>query len=150
MEGTFEDWILIPHDNIVKQYHPKTGTLLTEKYKVENSLHRIDGPAYIAYYVDGIVSREEYFIDYMEHRVDGPAEIWYNRDGTISGCTYALYNKRIIKEEYLKITADQYSDLWFYQFMIATGAVSDELEQALAALAFGSSEWEFTLTLRMD
>lgn len=57
-------------------------------YKVNNNLHREDGPAYCIYHYEGKNKRktkqvEQYYYNSLLHRLDGPAHIHYNKIGEI-------------------------------------------------------------------
>ena len=63
-----------------------------EVWVLNEKLHRVDGPAFIA---PGVCER--WHIDDKKHRVDGPAEIW--EDGT--ECWY-LKGVKISEEDFRK------------------------------------------------
>jgi hypothetical protein len=54
----------------------------------DNNNHRIGGPAYIHYNLNGKVSCEEYYRHGSLHRRDGPAYILYNQNGGINFVKY--------------------------------------------------------------
>ena len=107
---------------IRKKYY-NNGNIKTEKYFLNNQLHREDGPACIEYYEDGNkmielhylnnkchkeiglaiiwycnngkIKHEHYWISGKCHRSDGPAVIRYNEDGSIEEELYWEYGKEM-------------------------------------------------------
>lgn len=54
-----------------------------EFWYLDGTLHRLDGPAKISYLRDGSIEWEEWWLNGQLHREDGPAWIWYHPDGSI-------------------------------------------------------------------
>jgi len=72
-------------------------------YKLNDKLHRTDGPAMIIYYPDGTLSSEDCYIIGKHHRTDGPAMIFYNKDGSIQSEHYYLNGEQVLKESIINI-----------------------------------------------
>jgi hypothetical protein len=60
-----------------------TGGVYCETYTANGVPHRIDGPAELHYYKDGVIESKRWYKEGSIHREDGPARIWYYRDGSI-------------------------------------------------------------------
>ena len=70
-------------ENYKVNYFKNTNIKSSEEYFLDGSLHREDGPAYIGYLDDGMISYVSYSINGKRHREDGPAQIWYGLNGEI-------------------------------------------------------------------
>jgi antitoxin component YwqK of YwqJK toxin-antitoxin module len=53
------------------------------EYRLDGKRHNNNGPAYIAYYSNGIVKYIEYSVDNKRHNTNGPAFIMYYSNGTV-------------------------------------------------------------------
>ena len=74
-----------------------------EYWKLNNKLHREDGPAYIAYYENGSIECESYRINNKLHREDGPAWIEYYGYGSVYSKIHYLNNIPLKREEWISI-----------------------------------------------
>ena len=79
--------------NPIRQYYDN-GKLWRETYRVNDELHREDGPAYIECYEDGQKLLEMYYLHGEIHRTDGPAIIEWDEDGNITDQFFALSGNR--------------------------------------------------------
>lgn len=82
-------------------YYPD-GDLHSEKWHLNNKLHREDGPAYIRYNPSGKIDYEEWHLNGKLHRTDGPSFIIYNHSERISFQKWYLHGKEIYPYEWLK------------------------------------------------
>ena len=64
----------------------------TETYYVDGLKHRIDGPAYILWYLDGTMHREHFYVKDHLHRTDGPALTVYRESGHIFSESYYIHD----------------------------------------------------------
>lgn len=76
-------------------------------------LHRIDGPAYVEYYINFLeyvnpIEQEQiklkgWYQHGMRHRTDGPAIIEYDEQKNITNKEYYLLDKQLTKYQYYRI-----------------------------------------------
>jgi len=77
---------------IVSCFFSSTKQIQFKMYTDGTKYHRLDGPAYIEYNMDGNIINEEYYVDGKKNRIDGPAAIYYDHKG----------EERVEVEEYYK------------------------------------------------
>jgi len=79
------------------------GNIKYKEYWFNNILHRLDGPAIIAYdsIINGDILEETYYNKGILHRLDGPAFIMYD-NGNIIREEYWLNGNEYTKENYHK------------------------------------------------
>ena len=65
-------------ESTLTEYFGANGKYLDEWLNSKGQRHRKDGPAYIYYNNNGMITIEIWYWNGMEHRLDGPAEIYYN------------------------------------------------------------------------
>lgn len=63
--------------------------------------HRLDGPAYATWYMDGKKQNEEYYVDGKCHRLDGPAYSYWDSDGSLQNIEYWVNDRQYTKEKWL-------------------------------------------------
>jgi len=56
----------------------------------------LDGPASISCYRDGTIMYQRYYVNDKKHRTDGPAEITYCPDGKVICQSYYVNGKKTI------------------------------------------------------
>ena len=75
------------------RYHIN-GRIRTKIYysgpEIDDTWHRVDGPAYMQYNTEGILIEAAYYVDDILHRIDGPAIIDYHNNGNISSERYIV------------------------------------------------------------
>lgn len=68
---------------VVKEFEVGHRYHIRETYLLNGTLYREDGPAYISYFKEGVVSSERWYSDGVLHRRGGPALVEYYADGTV-------------------------------------------------------------------
>jgi len=87
-----------------KVYTIEKGLVETNWYDSIRGLtwHRVNGPAVICY-IDGVlIDFEVYYINDIKHRLDGPAYIEYDINGNITYVEYCINGIAYTKEQYSK------------------------------------------------
>lgn len=75
--------IIIYNDHYIKEYFKN------------DKVHREDGPAYIKYYLNGIIANQTWFIDNRRHSIDDKfTSAWYHPNGMISDVSWYIDDKR--------------------------------------------------------
>ena len=82
--------------------HYSTGELFSERWFVNDRLHRTDGPAIIHYYPTGEVKFADWFLNGRFHRVCGPAEVSYSICGKTQYISWWIYGKAIEPYDWLQ------------------------------------------------
>jgi antitoxin component YwqK of YwqJK toxin-antitoxin module len=79
-----------------KEYY-RSGKIKEELYFIDEKslLHRLDGPAYIYYYENGVILEKSYFINGENHRDNGgPAQINHFESGELQYEAYLIKGMR--------------------------------------------------------
>ena len=72
-----------------EKYYREDGSIEKQTWRLNNTYHKVDGPAIIYYYENYSIETECWFLNSKRHRTDGPAIINYREDGSVeSECWY--------------------------------------------------------------
>ena len=71
------------------------GSIKYEEYKMNDQLHREDGPSWVYYYENGNIDQKSYWVRGNLHRDNGPAIVRYTEDGIIDSKEYWIKGKQI-------------------------------------------------------
>lgn len=74
-----------------------------EYWRLDDKLHRENGPAYIHYYKNGNIHYQQYCLNGQLHNLKGPAFVFYNKDGTVSDKHYYINNIPWSKTKWRKL-----------------------------------------------
>ena len=83
----------------VERHLDDQGRLQSETWRLNDKLHRTDGPARIYYRPDGTVDYEQWWLHSQLHRADGPAYTIYWADGTVRYETWWMHGQLLTPEQ---------------------------------------------------
>lgn len=89
------------------EYFIDTDIVSYREWRVNDKLHRTNGPAFIRYHRNGKVSEEHWFEDGNPHYLKYPAEVWYFDDGIIRYQRYWFYGMRLSERGKLREWLDE-------------------------------------------
>jgi hypothetical protein len=93
-----------------------TPHVVLEEYVIKGNYHRIGGPAYTEYGIDGRVEIEKWYVDNKLHREDGPATIAYDvNTREIVNQEFYLYGENLaewMKENELEYPLSTENMMW--------------------------------------
>ena len=80
-------------------YRYEDGTI-KDSPDYSKTIHCNDGPAVSVYNPDGSILIERWYINNLLHRIDGPAEIWYNQDTSMGMKYWYINGKTLTKKQF--------------------------------------------------
>jgi antitoxin component YwqK of YwqJK toxin-antitoxin module len=78
---------------IITDTHPN-GQLHYRQFRVDDRLHRLDGPACESWHQNGQLYTRQFYVEGKFHRLDGPAREYWNENGQLSYREFWVDGKR--------------------------------------------------------